>query len=79
MVDGQETSTGTRRYIVKAVLAASVYTIWNERNSRLFQNQSRNSSVVVKSIIQHIHVRAANNKKSDVQRFCIDKLNYYPS
>lgn len=69
-----------RKYILKAVVAASVYEIWCERNRRsYFINEACSSSMIVKNIIQQIHVRAGNRRKSGVQRFCSDVLNFYPS
>ena len=58
--------------VAKLVLAATVYFIWQERNSRLFRKQKRNSDQLVGVIIQTIRLKLLTcrfKKTRRVERF----------
>ena len=40
--------------ILKLSLAATVYTLWRERNARIFRNAAKNSAIILKGIINVI-------------------------
>jgi len=47
--------------VYRMMLAAAVYYIWRERNTRVFQNKRQTPQI--RLIIQEIHVRGANKNK----------------
>ncbi|XP_070042036.1 uncharacterized protein [Nicotiana tomentosiformis] len=61
--------------ICRMVLAAAVYHIWQERNNVIFQKKRRSTNVILRLIIQEIHVRAKMFPRLDR---CMIALNWYP-
>nr|XP_016478967.1 PREDICTED: uncharacterized protein LOC107800323 [Nicotiana tabacum] len=49
--------------IYRMVLTATVYHIWQARNSIIFQKKQVNAQSIVKTIVQEMHIRAQNCKK----------------
>ena len=47
-----------RQLVHKLALAASVYFVWQERNSRIFSNEKRSSIVLIKEILDLNRLRA---------------------
>ena len=52
---------------MKFSLAASVYFVWQERNLRIFKNEERDSSVLIKIIYDEIRAKlmSLKTKKSN--------------
>ncbi|KAH0717117.1 hypothetical protein KY285_013148 [Solanum tuberosum] len=57
--------------IFRISLAASVYYIWQERNQRTFQKIIRSCDVLVRKIIQEVHIRGGTKLK-------LQLLDWYP-
>ena len=58
-----------RQLVHKLVLAASVYFVWHERNSRIFSDEKRPPIVLIKEILVLIRLRAdweCRMKKTDL-------------
>ena len=53
--------------IRRLVLGAAVYFVWQERNTRLFQNCERNVNVLVQSIMECIKWRIMNFVVKDTE------------
>lgn len=61
-----------QNYIVKEVLAASVYAVSKARNRRVVRNEGHQSGQTVRQIIQSIHYRGIHQKSLKVVReYCV--------
>ncbi|XP_060182016.1 uncharacterized protein LOC132611632 [Lycium barbarum] len=61
--------------IYKMTLAAVIYHIWAERNTRVFQQKSRTAQTISRLIIQEVFLRGSLVKKLVVY---LQKLTFYP-
>lgn len=61
--------------IYRTVMAGSVYTLWQERNLRIFQGKKRRIEDLCKLIIQDTHGRGQWNKKLAGR---LSRMNFYP-
>ncbi|XP_060217416.1 uncharacterized protein LOC132644817 [Lycium barbarum] len=61
--------------IYKMSIAACVHQIWQERNLRIFQHQSRPATPIIRMIIQEVVGKGAIQKKLSRK---LSELNFYP-
>jgi len=54
---------GAKRNIIRAMLAAGVHKVWQERNERVFTIQRRSAEIIGKQIIQPLHIRTMGSSK----------------
>lgn len=66
---------GRTALVYKLAMASSLYYLWLERNSRVFTQKKRQSSSIIRHIIQETHGRGSRYPKLATR---LQELNMYP-
>ncbi|KAK4706643.1 hypothetical protein R3W88_033797 [Solanum pinnatisectum] len=69
------TGQNIRSEVYQMCLAGAVYHIWIERNARVFTQGQKEKGIMVRHIIQEIHVRGFVKSKIAKK---LDTVNFYP-
>lgn len=64
-----------KKALLKIVLAATVYTIWQERNARRFQHIELSMQRITHDVVQQVHIKAFRIPKLEATA---KDLNWYP-
>ncbi|XP_060180113.1 uncharacterized protein LOC132609918 [Lycium barbarum] len=71
----QVNGRAAQSHMVRMVVAASVYYVWQERNNRVFTSKQRTPEVLIKRIVQEVMIRGSMQSKLVIR---LSQLDHYP-